>query len=71
YCVDQSVCYCVGLEINANHLRPATNGFVIATAKPLHLGQKTHVWEINIVDEQEKLICVSRMTMAVVERKNG
>src|SRR3989338_80667 len=68
YCVDQSICYCVGLEINANHLRPETDGFVTATAKPLHLGAKTQVWEIKIVNDQDKLVCISRMTMAVVGR---
>lgn len=68
YCVDQTKCYCVGLEINANHLRPATSGLVTAIAKPLHLGSKTQVWEIHISNDQQKLICVSRMTMAVVAR---
>ncbi|HLB56356.1 MAG TPA: hotdog fold thioesterase [Coxiellaceae bacterium] len=68
YCVDQSICYCVGLEINANHLRPAVSGIVTATAKPLHLGNKTQVWEIKIENEAGKLVCVSRMTMAVVNR---
>ena len=68
YCVDQAVCYCVGLDINANHLRPVTEGVVIATAKPLHLGNKTQVWEIKIENESGKLACIARMTMAVVYR---
>ncbi len=68
YCVDQTVCYCVGLDINANHLRPAVSGFVTATAKPIHLGNKTQVWEIKIENEAGKLVCISRMTMAVVYR---
>lgn len=68
YCVDQSLCYCVGLEINANHLRPALEGLVTATAKPFHLGNKTQVWEIRIENEAGKLVCISRMTMAVVNR---
>jgi 1,4-dihydroxy-2-naphthoyl-CoA hydrolase len=68
YCVDQSVCYCVGLDINANHLRPAVSGFVTATAKPIHLGNKTQVWEIKIENDAGKLVCISRMTMAVVLR---
>lgn len=68
YCVDQSVCYCVGLDINANHLRPAVSGFVTATAKPIHLGNKTQVWEIKIENDAGKLVCISRMTMAVVYR---
>ncbi|OGT49490.1 MAG: thioesterase [Gammaproteobacteria bacterium RIFCSPHIGHO2_12_FULL_38_11] len=69
YCVDQSICYCVGLDINANHLRPASNGLVTATAKPLHLGNKTQVWEIKIENEAGKLVCIARMTMAVVNRQ--
>jgi uncharacterized domain 1 len=57
-----------GLEINANHIRPKRDGQLIATATPLHLGRSTHVWDIRIVDERDKLICVSRCTVAVVER---
>src|SRR3989338_3540436 len=68
YCVDQKICYCVGLDINANHVRPALSGMVTAIAKPLHLGNKTQVWEIKIENEAQKLVCISRMTMAVVSR---
>ena len=57
-----------GLEINANHLRPKRDGLVTATGIPLHLGHHTHVWDVRIVDEQGKLICVSRCTVAVVDR---
>lgn len=57
-----------GLEINANHLRPKRDGLVTATGTPLHLGRNTHVWDVRIVDEQGKLICVSRCTVAVVDR---
>jgi uncharacterized protein (TIGR00369 family) len=57
-----------GLEINANHLRPKRDGLVTATGTPLHLGRNTHVWDVRIVDEQGKLICVSRCTVAVVNR---
>jgi 1,4-dihydroxy-2-naphthoyl-CoA hydrolase len=57
-----------GLEINANHLRPKRDGLLTATATPLHLGRTTHVWDIRIVDEQGKLVCVSRCTVAVVDR---
>ncbi|GCE10144.1 hotdog fold thioesterase [Tengunoibacter tsumagoiensis] len=57
-----------GLEINANHVRPKKDGVVRAIATPLHLGRTTHVWDIKIVDEQERLICVSRCTVAVVEK---
>jgi len=68
YCVDQNIEYCVGLDINANHLRPSTHGKVKAIAKPIHLGNKTQVWEIKIYTQEEKLACISRMTMAVVKR---
>lgn len=57
-----------GLEINANHVRPKRDGQVTATATVLHHGRATHVWDIRITDEQEKLICVSRCTVAVVDR---
>ena len=68
FCVDQAVAYCVGLEINANHLRPVTEGYVTATATPIHLGKKTQVWEIRITNDVGKLACISRMTMAVIAR---
>lgn len=67
--IDHAVFYCVGLEINANHVRSATKGFVTALAMPLHLGATTHVWDIKISDEEEKLICVSRLTVAILKRK--
>jgi len=59
----------VGLEINANHLRAVTGGYVTATARPLHIGRRTHVWDIRIVDDEERLVCVSRFTVAIVERQ--
>lgn len=67
--IDHNLYYCVGLEINANHMRTVTEGFVIATAIPLHLGRSTHVWDIKITDETERLICASRLTVAIVPRK--
>ena len=67
--VDHSQFYCVGLEINANHLRSAREGFVTGVAVPLHLGTTTHVWDIKIYDEMERLICVSRLTVVVLKRK--
>ncbi|MCZ2222199.1 MAG: hotdog fold thioesterase [Chitinophagales bacterium] len=60
---------CVGLDINANHIRSVKSGLVTATAKPLHIGSTTHVWEIKIVDENEKLVCISRLTVAVLKQK--
>ena len=69
--VDRSKYLCVGLEINANHIKSVTEGFVIATATPLHLGKSTHVWDIKIYNEKEKLICVSRLTVAILEKKSN
>ncbi len=69
--VDHNRFACVGLEINANHVRSATSGFVTGIAKPLHLGANTHVWDIKIYDEIQKLVCVSRLTVAVIPRKES
>lgn len=68
--VDHAKFYCVGLEINANHIRSAREGFVTGIAYPLHIGASTHVWDIKIYDEKEKLVCVSRLTVAVIARKD-
>lgn len=59
----------VGLEVNANHLRSVREGYVYGRAQPLHLGRSTHVWEITITDEHQKKVCVSRITMAVIDKK--
>jgi 1,4-dihydroxy-2-naphthoyl-CoA hydrolase len=67
YCVDRSRHHCVGLEINANHVRPIPEGYVYGTARPIHLGRSTQIWEIRITTEEEKLVCVSRITMAVLD----
>lgn len=66
--VDNSAQYCVGLEINANHVRSCTKGWVEGVAHPLHLGRTTQVWEIKI-SQDGKLVCVSRLTLAVLDRK--
>ncbi|HEY9856771.1 MAG TPA: hotdog fold thioesterase [Stenomitos sp.] len=58
----------VGLEINANHIRSRRDGVVMAEALPLHVGRNTQVWEVRIVDETEKLVCISRCTLAVVSK---
>jgi 1,4-dihydroxy-2-naphthoyl-CoA hydrolase len=68
-CVDTSQYMCVGQEINANHVRGIASGMVTATARPFHLGSRSHVWHIEIRDESERLVCVSRLTMAIVERR--
>lgn len=67
--IDSSKQICVGLEINANHIRSARKGFVTGTAKPIHIGNSTHVWDIRITDEEERLICISRLTVAVLDKK--
>lgn len=69
--IDMEKYYCVGLEINANHLRSVSEGVVTATAKPLHLGKSTHVWDIKIYDDKERLFCVSRLTVAIIPIKNN
>lgn len=69
YCVDRESFYIVGQEINANHIRPVSSGFVHATATPLHLGKSSHVWDIRIRNEEDKLTCVSRFTVAVLKKQ--
>ena len=58
---------CVGMEINANHLRPVTSGWVTGTARPISLGRRSQVWEVEIRDGDDKLVCISRCTLAVVD----
>ncbi|MEO1515777.1 MAG: hotdog fold thioesterase [Bacteroidota bacterium] len=60
----------VGLEINANHLKSARSGFVTGTVKPIRVGRRIHVWNIEIENEDGQLVCVSRLTMAIIERQN-
>jgi 1,4-dihydroxy-2-naphthoyl-CoA hydrolase len=66
--IDPEKFICVGLEINANHVRSARSGFVTGTCTPIHIGASTHVWDIKIHDEREKLICVSRLTVAILKK---
>ncbi|ROZ80495.1 hotdog fold thioesterase [Pseudomonas neustonica] len=68
-CIDSSRFYCVGLEVNANHLKAVKSGRVTAIAKPVHLGRTTHVWDIRLSNEEGTLTCISRLTMAVVPVK--
>ncbi|HEX5648429.1 MAG TPA: hotdog fold thioesterase [Steroidobacteraceae bacterium] len=67
FCVDTTKVYCVGQEINANHVRSARSGHVTGTARPIHLGSRSQVWDIRIEDEGGRLTCVSRLTMSVIE----
>lgn len=68
YCVDQETSYCVGLDINTNHVRSIKAGYVYALARPFHLGKTTQVWSIEITNEEGKLISITRLTMAVLKR---
>jgi 1,4-dihydroxy-2-naphthoyl-CoA hydrolase len=67
YVVDPAKFYCVGQEINANHIRPVRSGLVTGTARAIHLGARSHVWGIELRDEKDRITCVSRLTIAVVE----
>jgi 1,4-dihydroxy-2-naphthoyl-CoA hydrolase len=66
--IDQKKFAAVGLEINANHVRPVISGWVTGEARPLHRGRTTQIWEIRITDDAGKLVCISRITVAVLER---
>lgn len=66
--IDNTKFYCVGLEINANHVRGVREGFVEGMAKPIHIGASTQVWDIRIYDERKKLVCVSRLTVAILKK---
>ena len=68
-CVDPQKYACVGLEINANHVRGVRAGFVYGKVTPLHVGKRTHVWEIRVTNEDQQLVCVSRLTVAVIDQR--
>lgn len=70
-CVDTTRQFCVGLDINANHIRSVRSGYVKGITKPLHIGKKTQVWEIRILNEKDELICISRITMAVLNKTDN
>lgn len=67
--IDLEKYYCVGVEINANHLKSVTEGKVCATARPLRLGRTIHVWDIRLEDEKGVLFCISRLTVAIIPGK--
>ena len=69
--IDHSNYMCVGLEINGNHIRAAKEGLVTGTCTPIHLGASTHVWDIKIHDEKNKLVCISRLTVAILKRRDS
>ena len=66
--VDNKKKFCVGMEINANHVRSVNSGNVTGKATPIHLGKTTHIWQIEIKNEEDKLVCISRLTMAVMDK---
>lgn len=67
--VDQETQYCVGLEVNANHVKSSTGGYVYGKATAIHLGKRTHIWDIKITNDDDQLVCVSRLTVAVMDKK--
>lgn len=66
--IDPEKFICVGIEINANHIRSVRSGLVTGITTPIHIGASTHVWDIKIYDEREKLICISRLTVAILKK---
>jgi uncharacterized protein (TIGR00369 family) len=68
YCVDATTQYCVGLDINTNHIRQVSSGVITATARPYHIGKKTQVWSIEIHDEQNNLVSVTRLTLVALPK---
>lgn len=71
YCLKKPDTMAVGLEVNANHVRSAQSGWVYGVARPLHIGGSTQLWEIRIEDDNDRLVCMSRLTMAVVPRRGA
>lgn len=70
-CIDSHHKTAVGLEINANHVRAVRDGEVTGTVTPLHLGNTTHIWQIRIHDNGERLVCIARITMAILDRERA
>ena len=69
-CIDPTQKMAVGLEINANHVRSVREGYVTGTVRPLHIGHSTQIWDIHIRDDQKRPVCISRITMAVLDKTN-
>ena len=67
-CIDREKMRIVGLEINANHIRPVTGGWVTGITTPIHVGNTTQIWEIKIYNEEDKLVCISRLTVANIDK---
>lgn len=66
--VDNGKFICVGLEVNANHVKAVKQGIVTGTASPVHIGRSTHIWQIHIRDEMQRLVCISRLTVAILDK---
>ena len=71
HCIDPNHYYCVVLKFNCNHIRQVKQGFVTGTARPVHIGRMTQIWEIRITDEREKLVAISRITLANIEKHSA
>jgi 1,4-dihydroxy-2-naphthoyl-CoA hydrolase len=69
HCIDPERKMAVGLEINANHVRSVRDGYVTGTVTPVHIGRTTHIWQIHIRDDEERLVCIARITMAILDRR--
>ena len=69
--VDPEKFHCVGIEINANHVRAASGGYVHGNATPAHIGRTLHVWDVSIKDDDGRLVCASRVTLAILDRPSG
>lgn len=68
--INQKLQHCVGLEINANHIKSVKSGYVFGRTKAIHVGKRTQIWEVSITNENDELVCVSRLTMAIIDKKN-
>jgi uncharacterized protein (TIGR00369 family) len=68
FCIDQSKKNSVGLEVNGNHLKAVSDGYVYGTARPIHMGSRTHVWDVRITDDNDRLIHIARVTTAIIDK---
>jgi 1,4-dihydroxy-2-naphthoyl-CoA hydrolase len=69
--IDMTKKLCFGQEVSATHVRPVSSGLVIGTARPIHLGKRSHVWEIRLTNEEGKLSCLAKLTLAIVPRETS
>jgi 1,4-dihydroxy-2-naphthoyl-CoA hydrolase len=69
--IDMTKQLCFGQEVSATHVRPVSSGLVIGTARPIHLGKRSHVWEIRLTNEEGKLSCLAKLTLAIVPRETS